>query len=291
MKKLFGNLNLTYKTVIIFAIIVGVLVGGLNSIPVLYDTTITDIATYYDFWILCGILIIMNSKSNKDSALKCFLFFLISQPLIYLVEVPFNSMGWSLFRYYPFWGIMTILCLPMGYIGYYLKKDKWYGLLILTPMIILLTSSLVLTIHGVLYSFPHHLINLLLILGTAIIYPLAIFKNSKIKYIGLSISILCILILGFIALTSSPYYETILKCSNEDFYYDDTYKVYLEEEKYGKVEIDYKENLKTYCINAEFHTTGKTKLVIEDNEGKVNKYNLKIGKNTFDLDYINSINK
>ena len=44
--------------------IVGVLVGGLNSIPVLFDTTITDIAAYYDFWILCGILIIVNSKNN-----------------------------------------------------------------------------------------------------------------------------------------------------------------------------------------------------------------------------------
>ena len=83
MKKLFGGIDLTWKMVIISAIVIGVSVGLLNSVPFLYDTTITDIATYFDFWIFCGIFIIMNSKFNKDSALKCFIYFLISQPLIY----------------------------------------------------------------------------------------------------------------------------------------------------------------------------------------------------------------
>lgn len=284
MKKIFNDLNLSYKTIIISAIIIGVLVGGLNSIPILYDTTITDIATYFDFWILCGIIIIMNSKSNKDSALKCFLFFLISQPLIYLVEIPFNTMGFGLFKYYPFWGIMTILCLPMGYIGYYLKKDKWHGLLILTPIIVLLTSSLMSTLHGIMYSFPHHLINLILILSTSIIYPLVIFNDKKLKYIGLLISGLCILIFSYIALTSNYHYETTLKCSAADFYYDDTYKISLEDDKYGNVNIDYFDDLDTYCIKVEFFKTGQTKLVLDDQKGNINKYDLTIGKNTYNLD-------
>ena len=84
MKKIFGKINLTWKRIIISAIVIGTSVGLLNSVSFLYDTTITDIATFFDFWIFCGIFIIMNSKSNKDSALKCFVFFLISQPLIYL---------------------------------------------------------------------------------------------------------------------------------------------------------------------------------------------------------------
>ena len=42
----------------------------------------------------------MNSKSPVDSAIKCFLFFLISQPLIYLIQVPFSSQGWHIFVYY-----------------------------------------------------------------------------------------------------------------------------------------------------------------------------------------------
>ena len=106
MKKIFGKINLTWKRIIISAIVIGTSVGLLNSVSFLYDTTITDIATLFDFWIFCGIFIIMNSKSNKDSALKCFVFFLISQPLIYLCEVPLNDMGWNLFIYYVYlWDI------------------------------------------------------------------------------------------------------------------------------------------------------------------------------------------
>ena len=63
MKKLFGGINLTWKMVIVFAIVIGASIGLLNSVPFLFDTTITDIATYFDFWIFCGIFIIMNSIS------------------------------------------------------------------------------------------------------------------------------------------------------------------------------------------------------------------------------------
>lgn len=163
-----------------------------------------------------------------------------------------------------------------------------YKVIILSAIIIgvivgLLTSSLPLTIHGIIYSFPRHLISLILILSTAIIYPLAIFNNKKIKYTGLAISITSIIVFSIIAFSTNPYYETVLKCSTESFYYDDTYKIYLEDEKYGKINVEYNEELNTYCMNVEFHTTGETKLVIDDQKGNVNKYDLTIGKNTFDL--------
>ena len=65
----------------------------------------------------------MNSKSAKESALKCFIFFLISQPLIYLFQDIVT--GKHLFiTYYRYWFMWTIACVPMGYIGYYMKKDK-----------------------------------------------------------------------------------------------------------------------------------------------------------------------
>ena len=98
IKKLFGEVNITWKRLIISACVLGIVIGLLNSIPGAYDTSIGDIATYFDFWIIVGVFIIINSKSNKDAALKCFVFFLISQPLIYLVEVPFNQLGWGLFK-------------------------------------------------------------------------------------------------------------------------------------------------------------------------------------------------
>ena len=59
-------------------------------IPITADTSFRDIAIKFECWILFGIIIICNSKNPKDSALKCFVFFLISQPLVYLIQVPLS---------------------------------------------------------------------------------------------------------------------------------------------------------------------------------------------------------
>ena len=281
MKKIFGGFNLTWKFIIISSIIIGTSVGLLNSIPYLFDTSITDIATYFDFWIFCGIFIIMNAKSNKDSALKCFIFFLISQPLIYLVEVPFSHMGWSLFNYYKYWFIWTILTIPMGYIGYYIKKDKWYGLLILLPMLFLLSNSVEISLSGLIYAFPHHFISLIFIISSLIIYPLSLFNNKYIKYIGIFISILLIIIFGSKPLINRPSYNTTIKCSSDKLYYDNTYKVYLSDKKYGDVFIQYIDSIESYCINTKFYKAGNTKLIIENPNGDKRIFNLNIGKNTY----------
>ncbi|MBR4177897.1 MAG: hypothetical protein IKR57_00945 [Bacilli bacterium] len=281
MKKIFGKINLTWKRIIISAIVIGTSVGLLNSVSFLYDTTITDIATFFDFWIFCGIFIIMNSKSNKDSALKCFVFFLISQPLIYLCEVPFNDMGWNLFIYYKPWFIWTLLCLPMGYIGYYIKKEKWYGLLILFPIMLLLGFGLSSSITNVKYSFPKHLINTLFIIASFIVYPLALFKNKKIKYFGLITSVIIMLIFGIKPMLTPSTYETNFKCSDENFIYDDTYKVYLEDPSYGNLNVEYVDSIESYCIHASFKKPGDTKIVLENPDGNKQYFNIHIGKNTY----------
>ena len=281
MKKIFGKINLTWKRIIISAIVIGTSVGLLNSVSFLYDTTITDIATFFDFWIFCGIFIIMNSKSNKDSALKCFVFFLISQPLIYLCEVPFNDMGWNLFIYYKPWFIWTLLCLPMGYIGYYIKKEKWYGLLILFPIMLLLGFGLSSSITNVKYSFPKHLINTLFIIASFIVYPLALFKNKKIKYFGLITSVIIMLIFGIKPMLTPSTYETNFKCSDENFIYGDTYKVYLEDPSYGNLNVEYVDSIESYCIHASFKKPGDTKIVLENPDGNKQYFNIHIGKNTY----------
>ena len=284
MKKLFGGVNLTWKMVIISAILIGVSVGLLNSVPQLKDTTISDIATIFDFWIFCGIFIIMNSKSNKDSALKCFVFFLISQPLIYLVEVPFNSMGWQLFIYYKYWFMWTILTLPMGYLGYYIKNDKWYGLLMLIPMLLILAPSVSSSLEGLIYSFPHHLINLIFVIATMIIYPLALFNNKYLKYIGLAISIILIIFFGIQPILNRPSYETDIACSGGSLDFDENYKVSFADSSYGDISFRYVENVDAYCIHTKFYKPGDTKLILEDPQGNKQEYDIHIGKNTYSLD-------
>ena len=100
MKKLFGEIDLTWKKLIIFAIITAIYTATMAILPITADTSFRDIAATPEWWILFGVIIISNSKSPKDSALKCFVFFLISQPLIYLLQVPFSWQGWHLFSFY-----------------------------------------------------------------------------------------------------------------------------------------------------------------------------------------------
>ena len=170
IKKIFGEIDLNWKKLIIFAILAGIYTAIMAMLPIAKETSFADISISFEVWILFGILIIMNSKSAKDSALKCFVFFLISQPLVYLVQVPFSRLGWQLFAYYKYWFIWTILTIPMGYIGYYIKKDKWWGLFILTPVLLFLgIFHYAKFLSECMSFFPNHLLSTLFCLITMII--------------------------------------------------------------------------------------------------------------------------
>ena len=62
MKKLFGEINLTWKKLIIFAIIAGVYTAAMALIPITKETSFRDIAIQFEWWILFGIIIICNSN-------------------------------------------------------------------------------------------------------------------------------------------------------------------------------------------------------------------------------------
>lgn len=60
MKKLsaaFGTLPMTWPVVCAFAAIIGIYVGVINQIPILYDTSFRDIAVTYEWWVLFALLI------------------------------------------------------------------------------------------------------------------------------------------------------------------------------------------------------------------------------------------
>ena len=153
MKKILSGINLTWPKVIIMGIIVGIYTAIMAMLNIVHDTSFSDLTVTFEVWIFFGILIIMNSKSAKDSALKCFIFFLISQPLVYLIQDVINS-SHLFHQYYKYWFIWTIACLPMGFIGYYMKKDKWWGILILTPMLVLLGEEFSAYLSKTMFSFP-----------------------------------------------------------------------------------------------------------------------------------------
>ena len=286
MKKLFGELNITWPKLIIAAIILGVYTGIMAILPFTRDTSFADISISFEWWILFGIIIIINSKTPIDSALKCFVFFLISQPLVYLVQAPFHEMGLGLFVYYPPWFIWTLLTLPMGFIGYYLKKDKWWGLFILTPILLFLGFHYNGFLATMIATFPKRLLSTLFCLVTLIIYPLYIFKDKKNKIIGLIISILIIIamtILTIINPGNSHFYSTEILVSSEEHYFDETYKVTIDNKSMGTLTIQYIDNLECYSIHADFDKAGKTTFTIESPTGEKQAYEIDVRNHTYDL--------
>ena len=213
MKKLFGGIDLTWKKLIIFAILAGVYTAIMALLPITANTSFRDIAVYLDWWILFGIIIICNSKSPLDSAFKCFVFFLISQPLIYLIQVPFSSLGWQLFGYYRYWFCWTIACFPMGFIGYYIKKKNILSVLILSPMIIVLVFQGLSYLNSATTNFPHHLLSGIFCFVLIVIISINIFDNKKLRIlllgIALIIAILILIIQGGIAVKRFETYRNL----------------------------------------------------------------------------------
>ena len=286
IKRIFGEIDLSWKKLIIFAIIAGVYTAVMAMLPITQDTSFADISISFEVWILFGIFIIMNSKSAKDSALKCFVFFLISQPLVYLIQVPYSSLGWQIFVYYEYWAILTILTIPMGFIGYYMKKDKWWGLVILTPILILLGYHYFIFLGKIIYNFPYHLLSTLFCIISMMLYPVIIFNDKKIRITGVVISTLIILATSIIILlnNNTSYNTTVLiNGGSNGAVFDNTYNVYLEDESFGRVYIVYNEALEEYMVNAEFKKAGKTNIILEDSSGNKTIFEIDIKNHDYDI--------
>ena len=284
VKKLFGGIDLNWKKLIIFSIIAGVYTAIMAMLPITKNTSFADISISFEVWILFGIIIIMNSKSAKESSFKCFVFFLISQPLVYLTQDIINHSKLFL-TYYRFWVIWTIGTIPMGFVGYYMKKDKWWGLAILTPMLIFLGIHYSGFLGETLYYFPYHLLSTLFCIVTLLLYPICIFNNKKVKNAGIILSLIIIIVMTFITFTNNTTYNTTLLVSDSETgeVFDDSYKVYLEDEKIGKVYIEYDESLEDYRVNAEFRRAGITNLVLEDSNGNKTIYEIDVKRNTYKI--------
>ncbi len=281
LRKLFGGLDLTWPKVIAAAVIAGVITGVIAFLPVFQYTSFHAITVSMEVWILFGIILIMNSKSNVDSALKCFVFFLISQPLVYLVQVPYSALGWGIFGYYRYWFIWTVLCLPMGYIGYYMKKGKWWGYLILLPMIILTAFSYSTYFADYLFCMPRYILICLFCACAMILYPVVIFEDRRIRTFGAAVGAALVVILTVIGLLRPPVYRAEILGNNEEHPFDDSYTVSLADEKYGSVKIIYMPEVEDYMVRAELRRMGSTVLTLVSPEGEKTEFDLSVKRDTY----------
>ena len=282
MKKIFGGINLTWPKLIIMSIIAGIYTGVIAMIPLANDTSFSDLKVTFEVWIFLGIFIIMNSKSPKDSALKCFVFFLISQPLVYLVQDIVNHSN-LFFTYYRFWIVWTIATIPMGFIGYYMKKDKWWGLLILAPMLLFVGEEYAGYLSKTMFSFPRHLLTTIFCISSLIVYPLAIFKNKIAKIGGVIISGILIILMAVLCIINPPIYSTEILANGEKYQFDDTYNVYLVDNKYGDLSIKYEDGVEDWFVHADFKKSGKTEFVLESPDGKKTVFDISIRRDTYTI--------
>lgn len=193
LRKIFGGLEMSWRNTIVFAIIMGVWTA-LMAMFVPDDNSFHDIAVTFEWWVLPAVFIIVNCKKPLEAAFKTFVFFLISQPLVYLIQVPFNSMGWGLFGYYYYWFLITLLTFPGAFIGWFIKHDKWYSGIILSVMTVLLAVTAIAYICGFSDNFPDHLVSVIYCFVTIILFIIAIFKDKVPRIICAALTILSICI-------------------------------------------------------------------------------------------------
>ena len=128
MNKLLFGLKLTWPRMIMFAVVSAVVVAALAINPVTRETSLAMPADNVEIWLIIGIILSYNATSGKDAMAKVFAFFAISQPLIYLCEVPFVEDGFGIFRYYAFWAAFAVATIPLALWAYQIKLKNAAGL-------------------------------------------------------------------------------------------------------------------------------------------------------------------
>lgn len=197
MKRLFGDLKMTWIKVILFAVFAGVYTGAINSVPLLKDTSFQDIAISYEWWVVFAVIVVVNCKKGWEAMLKCFVFFLISQPLVYLTEIALGAlapeMGWYYYR--AIWGPATLLTIPGGFIAYYCKKQNILGAVIL-GLGNTIQALLALSYFGMAFkAFPHHLLSAIFCVISIFVMTLCIHKEKRNRLISLLLPIVLTLVI------------------------------------------------------------------------------------------------
>ena len=188
IRKYFGGFDMTWPRVLIFAVITAVVTAVLNELKFLDDTSFQDIAVYLECWILFAVFIIVNCKTWWEAALKCFVFFLVSQPLIYLIEVPFEDLGWGIFTYYRWWGIMTVLTLPGAAIAFLIKKKNWLSVIVLSVATAYLAYQSVYYFKVAFGNFPRHILSAVFCLALIVFFVFVLLDEKKFRAAALTIA-------------------------------------------------------------------------------------------------------
>lgn len=132
-KKLFGGISMGWPAVVVFALVAGAYTGFVGSLPITEGTSFRDIAISHEWWIIFAFVIATNCENGWESALKTFVFFLISQPVCFAVEVLRGQLGADMAWYYysTVWFVPTLMTLPGGCIAHLVRRQDPLGCVVL----------------------------------------------------------------------------------------------------------------------------------------------------------------
>jgi len=187
-EKLFGNTEMSWKRVIVLSVVTAIIVGLLMLPPFLKDTSLQDPGITYEFWILFALFIILNCKKPVEAGVKTFVAFLISQPLIYLVQVPFSSQGWGLFHYYKFWYILTLLTFPGAILAWFVKRGNLLSVLILSVANGIICLIIPEAFQSMLQQPPHHLLSILFMTAELVFFTLLLIRGTRLRILAFVLS-------------------------------------------------------------------------------------------------------
>ena len=197
LDKLYGGLNMSWPAVIVFATATAVLTAAFLIIPVFKRTSFERMGVYLEAWIFFAVIIMANCKKPLESALKTFVFFLISQPLIYLLQVPFSSLGWGIFRYYTYWFIWTLITFPMAFFGWYITKKNWISVLIFSTVLAFLGYTAWECGSFASRHFPNLIIAAMFCVMQILIYIAVFFPDLRQKAVGILIPAVTAAVVAF----------------------------------------------------------------------------------------------
>ena len=171
------NLPMTWRNTLILALIAGAYTGLIAQAKFLADTSISDIAVTYEWWVFFAMIIIVNQKRWWEAGLKTILFFLVSQTVVFLVEFPI--VGEFYFAYWYRWMEIALLTLPGGIFAWLSTKRHFAADIVLSIPVALLCITGVMHTIVFLRKPPFHILSFIFCFLQAIFWIFSIKEAAR----------------------------------------------------------------------------------------------------------------
>ncbi len=281
LRKIFGGIKMTWPRLILFAVISGI-VTALIAMLVPEGNSIKQIAVTFEAWIVLAIIIVVNCEKPLEAACKTFVFFLISQPLVYLIQVPFSSMGWKLFGYYTYWFWWTVATFPGAFIAWYIKRDDWIGAIIHAVALVALVWLGIGYLQQLITNFPQYLLATVFCLGMVPVLIIAIHHRKQSRLIASSIAAVAFAVLMFLTFRdgfANMKFNAGIPVDGEQFPVTEGWTAALEDPENGTVELRPGNEIISTMVEVHYKDyTKNTNVILIDPEGREYTFHVTVEK-------------